>query len=183
MRRMRAVGALMTALMLMLAPTLALAAHHEGEEKEGSERKAWDQARMTDLSGKLSTATSELRRAFRKEPNFRNPGTPNQRAVHNMEQILRNLETATRQLRNSVAGGGDFEATRGTARRIGMLLNDADVESRRIMTSAFMAKKIKPAMELINEVAPYYGSEPLYDPETMQRLDRPANPDRTGAQE
>jgi len=183
MRRMRATGALTTVLLLMLAASVALAAHHEGEEEGDGERKAWDQARMTDLSAKLFTATSELRRAFRREPNFRNPATPNQRAVHNMEQILRSLETATRQLRNSVAGGGDFEATRGTARRIGMLLNDADVESRSIMTSAFMAEKIKPAMVLINEVAPYYGSGPLYDPETMQRLDRPANPDRTGAQE
>jgi hypothetical protein len=33
-------------------------------------------------------------------------------------------------------------------------------------------------MALINEIAPYYGSGPLFDPETMQRLDRPPNPSR-----
>ena len=65
MRRMRATGALTTVLLLMLAASVALAAHHEGEGEGGGDRKAWDQARMTDLSGKLSTATSELRRAFR----------------------------------------------------------------------------------------------------------------------
>jgi hypothetical protein len=31
-------------------------------------------------------------------------------------------------------------------------------------------------MKLINEIAPYYGSGPLYDPETMQRLDRAPDP-------
>ena len=118
MRRTRATRALTTALLLMLAPTLALAAHHEGAEEAGGDRKAWDQERMTELSAELFTATSELRRAFRREPNFRKPGTPNQRSVHNMEQILRNLEIATRRLRNSVAGGGDFgpiELGRGAA--------------------------------------------------------------------
>ena len=100
-----------------------------------------------------------------------------------MEQTLRNLEISTRQLHNRIKGGGGFEETQGTARRIGMLLNDADVQGRRIMTSAFVAEKVQPAMRLINEIAPYYGSGPLFDPETMQRLDRPPNPDRPPAVE
>ena len=190
MRRVRATCALATALMLLLAPALASAAHHEEEKPSGdagpsqpSERKPWDPERMTELTGKLATATSEVRRAFRREPNFRNPQTPNQRAVHQQEQTLRNLEIATRRLASQVSGGADYDGSWGTARRIGMLLNDADVASRRIMTSAFMTEKIQPAMKLINEIAPYYGSGPLYDPETMQRLDRPPNPQRQAAPE
>jgi hypothetical protein len=62
-----------------------------------------------------------------------------------------------------------------------MLLNDADVEGRSIMTSAFMAERIQPAMETINEIAPFYGRGPIFDPATMQRLDRPPNPQRQGA--
>jgi hypothetical protein len=38
-------------------------------------------------------------------------------------------------------------------------------------------------MVLINEIAPFYGSGPLFDPETMQRLDRPPDPSRREAQE
>jgi hypothetical protein len=180
--RRRSVTCAVTAL-LLLAPVLGCATKPEQNEPsanaaaaQASERKPWDAERMTELSAELAQATSEVRRAFRREPNFRNPATPNQRTVHQMEQTLRDLEIATRRLASQVSGGADFEGTSGTARRIGMLLNDADVASRRIMTSAFMAEKIQPAMKLINEIAPYYGSGPLFDPETMQRLDRPPNP-------
>ena len=187
MAKRHVAGLLATALLPLLAPTSGFTAHHEsaesteaqeGAEPEAGERKPWDQERMTELSGELADATSALRRAFRQEPTFRNPKTPNRNAVHQMEQTLRNLEIATRRLHNRVSAGNGFEGTRGTARRIGVLLNDADMWGRRIMTSAFMAERIKPAMELINAIAPYYGSGPLYDPETMQRFDRPPNPDR-----
>ena len=57
-----------------------------------------------------------------------------------------------------------------------MLLNDADMWGRRIMTSQWMAERVQPAMKLINEIAPFYGSGPLFDPETMQRLDRAPDP-------
>jgi hypothetical protein len=82
-----------------------------------------------------------------------------------------------------VKSGGGFEETQGIARRMSMLLNDADVEGRRIMTSVWMDQRVQPAMVLINEIAPFYGSGPLFDPETMQRLDRPPDPSRREAQE
>jgi hypothetical protein len=188
MRRRRVTCAL-TALLLLAAPLACATNPEKGEStadaapSQPSERKPWDAARMTDLSAQLAQATSEVRRAFRREPNFRNPQTPNRRSVHQMEQTLRDLEIATRRLASQVSGGADFEGTSGTARRIGMLLNDADVTSRSIMTSAFMAEKIQPAMTLINEVAPYYGSGPLFDPDTMQRLDRAPNPGNVVAPE
>jgi len=172
---------------LAFAPLAASAASHEGEadsaeagataaEPAGTPTKPWDQARMTELTGELATSMAAIRRAFRKEPLFRNPQSPNQRAVHNMEQTLRSLEQSTRQLSNRVKGGGALAETQGTARRIGMLLNDADMWGRRIMTSSWMEESVQPAMKLINEIAPYYGSGPLFDPETMQRLDRAPDP-------
>jgi len=178
---------------LVLATLPAAAEEHEAaaaeeqeaaaaEEQEGAAAaagpptKEWNQERMTELSGELATAMAQLRRTFRKEPVFRNPQSPNQRAVHNMEQTLRNLELSTRRLGNTVKGGGGLEETRGTAQRIGMLLNDADMWGRRIMTSVWVQERVQPAMKLINEIAPYYGSGPLYDPETMQRLDRAPDP-------
>jgi len=168
--------------LLAFAPLAAVAEHHEGtpasEEPaaEGPPTQEWNQERMTELSGELATAMAQLRRTFRKEPGFRNPQSPNQRAVHNMEQTLRSLELSTRKLSNQVKGGAGLEDTRGTARRIGTLLNDADMWSRRIMTSVWVEERVRPAMKLINEIAPYYGSGPLYDPETLQRLDRAPDP-------
>jgi hypothetical protein len=180
--RIRSFPAAALGALLALAPLAAVAEHHEGtpasEESagEGPPTQEWNQERMTELSGELATAMAELRRTFRKDPMFRNPRSPNQRAVHNMEQTLRNLELSTRTLSNRVKGGGGLEDTQGTARRIGMLLNDADMWGRRIMTSAWVQERVQPAMKLINEIAPYYGSGPLYDPETMQRLDRAPDP-------
>ena len=171
--------------LLALAPLAAGADHHEkGEAGEAAtdaaaagERKPWDQARMTELSIDLAKAMSAVRTAFRKEPSFRDPSNPNRRSNQNMEQTLRALETSARQLRNRIQGGGGFDETRGIARKIGSLLNDADVEGRRIMTSVWLDERIKPAQQLINQIAPYYGSGPLFD-ENMQRIDRAPNPDR-----
>ena len=53
------------------------------------------------------------------------------------------------------------------------LLVDADVEGRRIMTTEWVNERVRPAMATINEIAPFYGSGPLYDPETQQKLSRP----------
>jgi hypothetical protein len=181
-KRSQWIGLGIAGAVLTLAVLPASATHHEASEQAkpaaAGERAPWDQARMTELSDQLATAMSELRRAFRREPGFRDPSSPNRRATQSMDQTLRLLEQSARQLRNRVSGGAGFEETRNIARKIGSLLNDADVEGRRIMTSVWLDERIRPAMKLINEIAPYYGSGPLYDPETLQKLDRPPNPDR-----
>lgn len=136
-----------------------------------SERKPWDQARMQDLSSQLVTALSEVRKAYRREPSYRDPSNPNRRASQNMDQILKSLETSARQLAAKVKAGGGYEDTLGVARKIGQLLNDAEVEGRKLMTSEWMQQRVVPAKQLLNEIAPYYGRGPLYDPETMKRID------------
>ena len=176
MRRTRPTSAAAAILLLLLAPAAALAESHEAATAGDDGRRPWDQERMTELTGELSSSMGQIRRAFRRKPTFRNPKTPNQRAVHSMEQTLRGLEFSTRQLHNRVRAGAGFEETRNIARNIGMLLNDADMWGRRIMTSQWMAERVQPAMKLINEIAPFYGSGPLFDPETMQRLDRAPDP-------
>jgi hypothetical protein len=183
MRAMLCATAWAAALTFLLVPVPVLADHHEaGEAAQGAAeekgRKPWDQAAMTDLTAQLADSTAALRRAFRGDPVFSTPENPNRRAALQMEDTLRSLQNSTRQLRNRVRDGGGFDETQGIARRIGMLLNDADVTGRRIMTTVWLADHARPAMMLINEIAPYFGSGPLYDPETQQRLDRAPNPDR-----
>ncbi|MBW2419063.1 MAG: hypothetical protein JRH19_10980 [Deltaproteobacteria bacterium] len=180
MRAIRLSTALAALLALLLAPAPVLADHHEaGESAEGENTVTpWDPAVMTDLTSQLADKMSALRQAFRKEPVFSSPENANRRAAHQMEQTLRNLQISTRQLRNRVRDGANMQDTRMIAKRIGMLLNDADMQGRRLMTTAWMADQARPAMVLINEIAPYYGRDPLYDPETVQRLDRAPNPDR-----
>jgi hypothetical protein len=168
-------AAVLAAATLTPAPALVWAESHEETHDDASPgdtpRKTWDQERMTDLSAQLTKAMSEVRQAFRREPSFRDPNNPNRRASQNMDQTLRALETSARQLHARVQGGGGYQETLGIARKIGTQLNDAQVEGRRIMTSHWMDERIRPAMALINEIAPYYGSGPLFDPEAMKRID------------
>ncbi len=175
MRRIRLASAPATGLVVLLLAATAQAESHEASSAQDG-RRPWDQEVMTDLSGQLSRYMAGLRRGFRREPNFRNPKTPNQRAVHNMEQTLRALEISTRQLHNRVSNGAGFEETRNIARNIGQQLNDADMWGRRIMTSKWMEERIRPAAKLVNEIAPFYGSGPLFDPETLERVDRAPDP-------
>ena len=160
---------------LALAATPLWAESHEepadAAEPADAPRKAWDQEQMTDLSAQLTKAMGAVRQAFRREPSFRDPNNPNRRASQNMDQTLRALETSARQLHARVSGGGGYQETLGIARKIGTQLNDAQVEGRRIMTSHWMDERIRPAMALINEIAPFYGSGPLFDPEAMKRID------------
>jgi len=148
------------------------AAHHESAETAA---KAWDAERMTQLTGDLAKAMGEVRTSFRQQSGAMEPRSPKSRSGKNMDDILKDLARSSRQLHAQVKGGAGAEETQGIARKIGTLLNDADVVGRQIMTTAWTAEKIRPAMALINEIAPYYGAGPLYDPASLQRLDRPPN--------
>lgn len=175
--------ALSLSFMVLLLPALAGAAHHEEAEAAAAAPEAaapeapvtpptkpWNQEEMTKLSAQLATQMGEVRDAFRRGPTYRDPVASNQRAAAQLGDTLGQLERSTRQLRDRVAGGGDMESTRPVARRIGTLLRDADVQSNRLMTTQWTNERIKPTMETLNAIAPFYGSGPLYDPETMQRV-------------
>jgi hypothetical protein len=146
----------------------------ESADAESADRKPWNAAEMTRLTAELSRAVRDVRAAWRRDPAYRDPSNPNRRAALRLDETLRTLDQRTTQLASRVEGGGGFEQTRSIARNIGVLLNDVDVEARRIGSNQFMEAQVRPAMQLVNEIAPYYGRGPLYDPETMQRLDRPA---------
>jgi len=166
---------LVAATIILILPSIGIAKHHE---TKADERRPWDQAAMQDLTTKLSRAMRDLRRAYRSEPTFRDQNSPNRHAALRMDESLQQLERNCTQLASRVAGGAAFEETQGVARRIGMLLNDVDMWSRRLMSSAWTDERVRPAMKLINEIAPFYGSGPLFDPETMERVDRAPNPKR-----
>jgi TolA-binding protein len=164
----------------LLAAMMTLTACASNSEKEAAssatttatERKPWDQERMTELTGELVTALREVRRAWRREPAFRDTANPNRSAALQLDQRLRDLDRRATQLHSRVKGGDGAEETLNIARNIRVLLNDIDVAGRRIMSSAWMEERVRPAMALLNEIAPYYGSDALFDTETLQRTDR-----------
>jgi hypothetical protein len=137
------------------------------------ERKPWDQEGMTTLTADLARSVRAVRRAWRREPGFRNAKNVQRGSTTRMDQTLRQLDQRTSQLAERVSSGAGFDDTRNNARNINVLLNDLDMQSRGIMTSKWMQEQVRPAMALINQIAAYYGRDALFDPETMQRKDRP----------
>ena len=182
--RSREFVALAAALLcLLFVNGSALASHHEEGEEGGNggeetTETAWDAERMTQLTADLAKQMRAVRDAFRQSPNFRNPAGPNRRAADAMAGILKSLDSSCSSLATRVSRGQGAEETRGLARRIGSLLNDADVEGRRLMNHAWTDERIGPAMKTINEIAPFYGRGPLFDVDTLSRVDRGSNPSR-----
>ena len=169
--------ALMTGALLALTLPTGCASQPESQGSEAapavaSERKAWDAEEMTALTGELAESVREVRRAWRREPTFRAPNTAN-RASMELDQRLRQLDRRTTQLHTRVKAGDGYEETLNIARNIRALLNDVDVLGRRIMTTKWMHDRVRPTMELLNQVAAFYGKDALFDPETLQRTDRP----------
>ena len=156
-RRLIAIAALVA---IGLAPGAAFA-----------ELKVWNQEEVTALAGELRESVSNLRQAWRKDPGRSNLTLSKQRAADSFTNTLRSLETSSRQLQERLKGGGDREATRPVARKIGSLLNDAQVEARGLFMGNWMNERAKTVMEVLNKLAPFYGSEPLYDVENMKRID------------
>jgi len=172
---------LILGLLVLLAGVLTTAGHasagEAGKEKPPAvERKPWNQEEMVTLTTGLAGAVREVRDAWRKEPASRESSGPKRATTVRITQTLRDLDQRTSALATRVENGAGYDETLGVARKINVLLRDLDEQARGVMTSAWMDEKVKPAMDLINQIAPYYGREALYDTESMQRLDRPPNP-------
>ena len=171
--RLLLIGALF--LLVVQVPFASLASHHEEAEQGDVPAKQWDQAVMTDLTKRLATSIRGLRDAYRQSPNFRNPENVNRRSAQALDQTLRNLGQSTSSLATRVGKGEGVDETRPTVRRIGMLLRDAGEEGRRMTFGAWSNEQLREAMTLVNEIAPFYGSGPVYDTETLNRIGAPVN--------
>ena len=194
--RTRVLLVLVAAFALLAASTpAAFASHHEADEAGSTDASAkqpaeegytdpkipalpWDAEKMTELTARLSKEMRAVRNAYRQSPNYNNDRMPNQRAANDMFDTLKTLDQSCASLAKRVEKGEDADQTRGLARSIGERLNDVDQYSRKLMMQAWTAEKARPAMQTLNEIAPYYGRGPLYDVENMTKLDRGPNPNR-----
>lgn len=141
--------------LVLLAPTLALS--------QDAEFKEWDQAEVGRLAHELTSQVTKIRNAFRSNPTVGNLANMNQRASKSFSDTLRLIERSARQLAARVDGGGGREEALPIARKIGTLLRDASEEARHIMSDAWTEEQVVPAQRLVDQLAPYFGAEPLYD--------------------
>jgi hypothetical protein len=94
---------------------------------------------------------------------------PGERTAMELRDTLRSLEGSCRQLASRLEAGEDREKTLGVARRIGMLIRDAQTTGRRLMTSDSQWAAIDPLVDIINRISPYYGTKSPLLPAVQQR--------------
>lgn len=157
----------------------AAAADHEGGGGEDDvPALPWDQEKMKILTADLARSIRAVRLAFRQNPNFNMPDTSMRQPGLQLDEVLRGIEMNTASLATRVANGQDADQTRGLVRRIGMSLRDANMLGRSLIPSEQSDQHIRPAMALVNQIAPYYGRGPIYDLETMTMIGQGPNPNR-----
>ena len=136
---------------------------------QSGEPEPWNQAEVTKLGQQLSEAVTKLRTATLNDPMMRGTQLPGERTAMELRDTLRSLERSCRQLASRLEAGEDREKTLGVARRIGMLIRDAQTTGRRLMTSDSQWAAIDPLVDIINRISPYYGTKSPLLPAVQQR--------------
>jgi hypothetical protein len=138
------------AIVAMAAATLALTLPAVG----GAALAAWDQEKVTELSGQLLGATKSLLDVERKQP----PPSPdpNQRVRAQYLQTLRAFERSARQLQRRLQAGADREATLPIAKKMRTLVRDAETHGRRFLDTAQVTEAAKPVYAALDALAPFY---------------------------
>ena len=147
-RGIRLSAAVAAALLTVVVPALA-----------GAELKPWDQEEVTQLAKDLSEAVSNVRQITLKDPTMKGTGQMNERAAKEYLDNLKALETACAQILRKLEAGEDLEKTMGVARRIGMLLRDAQTNGRKLMISQPESEAIEIAIAALDKISPYYSEE------------------------
>lgn len=125
----------------------------------GAELKPWDQEEVTRLAKELSEAVGNVRQATLKDPSKRGGRQMNARAAEQYLDNLKALETACEQMVRKLEAGEDLEKTTGVARRIGMLLRDAQTNGRKLMITQPESEAIEVAIAALEKISPYYSDE------------------------
>jgi len=147
-RGIRLSAAVAAALLTVVVPALA-----------GAELKPWDQEEVTQLAKDLSEAVSNVRQITLKDPTMKGTGQMNERAAKEYLDNLKALETACGQILRKLEAGEDLEKTMGVARKIGMLLRDAQTNGRKLMISQPESEAIEVAIAALDKISPYYSEE------------------------
>jgi hypothetical protein len=147
-RGIRLFAAVAAALVTAVVPALA-----------GAELKPWDQEEVTRLAKDLSEAVSNVRQITRKDPSKEGGRQMNARAAEEYLETLKALETACERIVRKLEAGEDLEKTTGVARRIGMLLRDAQTYGRKLLITQPESEAIEVAIAALDKISPYYSEK------------------------
>jgi hypothetical protein len=113
---------------------------------------------VTELSAELARAIHSLREAERQQP--RPAVEPHPRYRLEYTRTLKALEQSSQQLNHRLRAGVGRAETLAIARKLRVLVHDAQLYGAKIMQTEQVSARIAPARAALEALAPYYFDEP-----------------------
>ena len=120
----------------------------------------WDAAKVTSITEQLSSATVNLYNVFYQQPPA-TVGSGQSRQYQELKYKTRRLKTEAKQIAAAVSAGEGHDETVHSFEDMMMLVRDARVLVRQIFVSEQLQGAADKARQALNELAPYYGADPL----------------------
>jgi hypothetical protein len=151
-----------TALAFCFAALVLAAAAASAEEAPA---KAWDQAAVSALAGKLAKAADELYAEYYRTPGSSGGpiGSGQSRESYQLKYKLRRIEESTKQLAGALAAGKGRDETMPEVEDIGVLARDVRELAARMFIQSPLQARADTARGLWRELLPYYGIAPPPD--------------------
>ena len=125
----------------------------------GAAVQAWDQAKVTELSKQLETATDELWQTFRKEPRP-TVGQGQANSFFRLQQQLRHLRSEARSLSRMLQDGAGHDETVPSFESMMQTIRIAEDNARRVFTGANVNERAQAARDVLNQMTPFYQADP-----------------------
>src|SRR5262249_30195773 len=116
---------------------------------------AWDQAKVTDLAGQLSKATSELYDAFYKQP-VPNVASGQARAYQKLKGQVRRIKTDARELSDNLGKGEGRVETQGNFDFLMQVVRAAEDNAKKTFNTTPVREKADAARAVLAQLGPYY---------------------------
>lgn len=154
---MRTFASFVAAAAVLFVPMLAAGEHQEGSAEP--QPRAWDQARVAELAGKLAKNSEELRNAVRQQAVGETIGSGQSRATEKVMDQLRGLRTDCNRLQKDVEGGKGRDDTLQAFKRIDERRRKVAEELRRMFLTQENLDRVKEGRSLLEELRLYYTGE------------------------
>jgi hypothetical protein len=143
---------------LAIGAALALGLLPLGARAQKTEPGGWNQGRVTAIAEALAEEVEQLHMDARNVP----PDITfsQQRAQYELEEDLRLLKTASRNLASDLKAGRNREQTRPIFKRMEQLRADAEENARKTLVSDLLMDQILAVGAQLLQLQPYYREEP-----------------------
>lgn len=126
----------------------------------GAEPTPWDAAKVTTITEQLTSDAVNLYNVFYQQPPT-TIGSGQSRQYQELKYKTRRIKNEAKHIAAAVSDGGGHDETFHSFEDLMMLVRDARVLARQIFVSDQLQAAADKTRQTLNELAPYYGADPL----------------------